>query len=184
MSWPTPTLETERMRLEPLTVAHAESYTRHFVDYEVIQHLSSAVPWPYPEGGVRDYIESVVTPGQGERRWDWALTLREAPGEAIGSVGLWRPGCPEHRGFWLGRAFWGRGLMTEAVAPIVDWAFEEAGFDELILANAVGNTRSRRVKEKAGAEFIGVEPAAFVDPEVTEHELWRLTPQAWFDGRG
>ncbi len=179
MSWTTPTLETERLRLEPLTAEHAESYTRHFVDYEVIQHLSSAVPWPYPEGGVRGFIEAVVMPGQGESRWDWALTLREAPGEAIGCIGLWRSGAPENRGFWLGRAFWGRGLMTEAVRPVMDWAFEEAEFEELILSNAVGNTRSRRIKEKTGATFMGVEPASFVRPDYTEHELWKITREAW-----
>jgi RimJ/RimL family protein N-acetyltransferase len=179
MRWPTPTLETERLRLEPLTVAHAESYARHFVDYEVIQHLSDAVPWPYPDGGVRDYIEAVAMKGQGESRWDWALTLREAPGEAIGSVGLWRPGAPENRGFWLGRAFWGRGLMTEALEPIMGWAFDEAGFEQVILSNAVGNTRSRRLKERAGATLLGVEPTAFVRPDYTESERWLLTRQAW-----
>jgi hypothetical protein len=40
--------------------------------------------------------------------------------------------------------------MTEAVSPIMDYALEVLGFDRLIFSNAVGNERSRRVKEKTG----------------------------------
>ena len=179
MSLPTPRLRTDRLELVPLGLEHAASYARHFVDYEVIQHLSAAVPWPYPEGGVRDYIEAVVLPRQGSSRWDWALTLRDAPGEAIGSVGLFRDGVPEHRGFWLSRSRWGEGLMTEAVRPIMDWAFSAGGFEEMVLSNAAGNTRSRRVKEKTGAELVGVKPSRFVRPDYTESELWRVTAESW-----
>lgn len=176
---PTPTFATERLILEPLGLRHAPSYRRHFVDWEVIRHLSAAVPWPYPEDGVESFIQDLVLPGQGRSRWDWAICLKERPGEAIGSVGLWRPGIPEHRGFWLGQAYWGKGLMTEANVPVVDFAFDELGYDELILSNARGNTRSRRIKEKVGAEHIGTKPSDFVDEQFSESELWRLTPEQW-----
>jgi RimJ/RimL family protein N-acetyltransferase len=53
------------------------------------------------------------------------------------------------------------------------------GFEKMVLGNALGNDRSRRVKEKTGAKLIGVEPAQFVDPAYTEHELWELTKDAW-----
>ncbi len=97
----------------------------------------------------------------------------------VGAVDLWREGHPENRGFWLARKCWGKGLMTEAVRPIVDHAFSELGFPKLILANAVGNVGSRRVKEKTGARLLGVTPAKFVDPEFTSHELWELTREDW-----
>ncbi len=84
---------------------------------------------------------------------------------------LWRDGHPENRGFWLGRKFWGRGLMTEAVEPVTDYAFNELGFERLVFSNAAGNTRSARIKEKSGAHLRRVEPAKFVDPAYTEHEI-------------
>ena len=77
------TLLTPRLILEPLAMRHAESYERNFVDYEVIRHLSAAVPWPYPEGGVADYISTVIEPRQGEGHWHWALALRDAPEEDL-----------------------------------------------------------------------------------------------------
>jgi [ribosomal protein S5]-alanine N-acetyltransferase len=137
------------------------------------------VPWPYPDDGVSDYIRHRLLLQQGHDRWTWAIALRTNPAELIGLVDLWRSGTPENRGFWLARPFWGQGIMTEAVTPVVDYAFDQLGFDRLIFSNARGNIASRRVKEKTGARLIGIEPATFVDPQYTERELWELTKEMW-----
>lgn len=179
MNFAVPTFTTDRLILRELRISDVPAYEHYFVDYNVISQLSSAVPWPYPKGGVASYLASTVTPEQGKSRWDWGIFFKEKPEELIGSIGLWRVGTPEHRGFWLGKPFWGRGLMTEAVAPIHDYAFNGLGFKKLILSNALGNTKSRRIKEKTGAIFIGTRPAKFVNPGYTEAETWELVPTAW-----
>ena len=69
--------------------------------------------------------------------------------------------------------------MTEAVFPVMDFAFESLGFNELIFSNAVGNLASRRIKEKTGCQLIEVRPAKFVDPKYTKQEIWRLTAEKW-----
>jgi [ribosomal protein S5]-alanine N-acetyltransferase len=178
-----PTFTTKRLSLRPVNKADIPAYTRYFVDYEVIRHLSAAVPWPYPENGVADYILNRLLPQQGHDRWAWAITLQPNPAKLIGLVDLWRPGTPENRGFWLGRPFWGQGIMTEAVTPVVDYAFDQLGFEKLVFSNARGNIASHRVKEKTGARFIGIQPAAFVDPQYTERELWELTKEMWHEYR-
>jgi hypothetical protein len=43
----------------------------------------------------------------------------------------------------------------------------------------LANVASRLIKEKTGARFIDVEPAAFVDSQYTERELWELTKEIW-----
>lgn len=179
MSLGLPTFPTARLLLRPVTLADAPSWEKRFVDYEVVKHLGGSVPWPYPAGGVADFLSKVVLPRQGLDRWVWAITLPEAPAEVIGAVDLWREGRPEHRGFWLGRAFWGRGYMTEAVAPVTDYAFGALGFEKLVFSNGLGNVASRRVKEKAGARFVGTNPAKFVSDTYTEQEVWELTREEW-----
>lgn len=173
-----PSFTTSRLELRPVTLEDAPAYERHFVDYEVIRHLSSAVPWPYPKGGIVEFLKSKLTV-QGHDEWMWGIFLKEEPAELIGVVHLWREGKPENRGFWLARKHWGKGIMTEAVKPVLDYAFDHLGFDKLILANAVGNRGSHRVKEKTGAKLLRVEPAKFVDPAYTEHEVWELTKSDW-----
>lgn len=176
---PTPTFETARLVLRALSLSDVPAYERHFVDYDVIRNLTSAVPWPYPEGGVLEYIRDNVVPNQGVDRWVWAITLRGSPSELIGAVDLWRKGRPEHRGFWLGKRFWGRGYMTEAVEPVMEYAFGPLGFEKLVLTNAVGNSRSGRVKEKTGARLIGRRSTSFVDPAFTESEVWEIGKEEW-----
>lgn len=174
-----PVLTTERLILKPVTIEDLPSYKKHFIDYEVIKFLSAAVPWPYPDNGVEFFLNHLVLPRQGKDRWCFGIFLKTNPDEIIGVVDLWREPVPENRGFWLGRKFWGQGIMTEAVFPVMDYAFDQLGFEKLYFANAVGNSGSRRVKEKSGATLIEVRPGKFVSPEFTESELWELTKENW-----
>ena len=174
-----PTFHTPRLTLRELVESDAPAYEKYFVDYEVIRTLHAVVPWPYPSGGVLEFIRTKLLPHQGNNKWVWAITLKENPSELIGVVDLWRPGRPENRGFWLGHKFWGRGYMTEAVRPVIDYAFSDLGFEKLVFTNAVGNRRSGRVKVKTGATLVSREAASFVDPTLTEREVYELTKDAW-----
>ena len=69
--------------------------------------------------------------------------------------------------------------MTEAVATNNDYAFQELGFETFIFSNAVGNLKSRRIKEKTGAIFTGTRPMKFVDPSYQEAETWELSRENW-----
>lgn len=69
--------------------------------------------------------------------------------------------------------------MTEVVEPIMNYAFNELKFEKLVFVNAVGNTRSRQIKEKNGARLVEVRPAKYVSPTYTEQEIWELTKHSW-----
>jgi RimJ/RimL family protein N-acetyltransferase len=174
-----PVFETARLILRDITERDAPAYERHFVDYEVIRTMSHIVPWPYLKGGVLEYIRTDVIPRQCKDQWAWGICLRSAPDELIGRIWLKRKCTPSNRGFWLGKKFWGKGIMTEAVKPVTDYAFNVLGFEKLVLGNAVGNTASRRIKERMGAVFLRTEPAIYVDPSYTEREVWELTKECW-----
>lgn len=178
-----PIFETKRLILKGITLADTDAYNKHFVDYEVIQHLSDQVPWPYPNDGVKLFIENFILPQQGKERWMWGIFLKTNPQELIGGVDLWKHGKPENRGFWLGKKFWGQGIMTEAVKPIMDYAFDVLGFEKMTLSNAVGNIRSRRVKEKTGAKLIGTKESKFVSSNYSESEIWEITKENWISHR-
>lgn len=174
-----PVLETKHLILRGVTEADAQNWQKHFDDYEVIRNLSTFVPWPYPKDGASTFLANIILPHQGTSRWTWGIFLKGAPDELIGCVDLWREGKPENRGFWLSRKHWGKGFMTEAVTPVMDYAFDELGFDLLVFANAVGNIGSRRIKEKTGARLLRVAPARFVDPQLTQHEVWEIRREDW-----
>lgn len=174
-----PIFHTKRLILREITEADIPAYEENFIDYAVISQLTRAVPWPYPENGILNYIRTEIHAKQGKDKWVWGIVLKDKPEELIGAVELRREGKPEHRGFWLGKKFWGQGIMTEAVKPVMNYAFDVLGFEKLIFSNAAGNKRSRRIKEKTGARLIRLEPAEYVDPAYTEREVWEITKQEW-----
>lgn len=174
-----PTLITSRLILRQVNPTDYPSYHKNINDYEVIKYLSSKVPWPYPENGVAFYMENVVAKDLGVDRWLWGICLKEKPDEVVGAVELWRNPCPENRGFWLARKYWGQGFMSEATDKVNEYAFNHLGFDKLILSNAVGNLASRRIKEKNGARLLNIREAQFVAKEFTHAETWELTKNDW-----
>lgn len=178
---PVPNLRGGPILLQPFSFDDVDAYARHFVDYEVVRHLSSKVPWPYPADGIRAFYDFVM-PQQGHSRWSWTLRLLHSPSEIIGAIEMWTPGIPEHRGFWLGRAYWGKGYMTAAVDVVTDFAFEHLDYKVIVLSNALGNVRSQSVKVRQGARFVGLRQASFVDLEYTKAEIWELTKEDWLKG--
>lgn len=174
-----PRFETERLLLKEISLKDAESYQKNFAHWDIIRYLAKHVPWPYPENGAQEFIRNVILPQQGKERWWWGVFLKDQPDELIGVVEFYRDTVPDNRGFWLAKKHWGQGLMAEAVKPLTDYAFTQLGFEKLVLSNALGNMQSRRIKEKAGAKFLGIKSGKFVDPTHTELELWEMTRENW-----
>lgn len=170
---------TKRLILKGISLEDEPSYTKHFVDYEVIRYLSRTVPWPYPENGVKHYLKNVILPKQGIDRWTWGIFLQSNPEELIGCVDLWKDANPSNRGFWLGKKYWNKGIMTEAVYPVIEFAFYDIGFKQLIFSNAAGNVGSIKIKVKTGCKLVDISSAEYVDPSFTEQELWTLSLESW-----
>lgn len=74
--------------------------------------------------------------------------------EAIGGIGI-SLNQDVHRltaemGYWLGEPYWGKGLMTEAVAKFTEYAFECFHLVRIYAEPYASNPNSCRVLEKAG----------------------------------
>ncbi len=59
-------------------------------------------------------------------------------------------------GYWVRSSATGRGVATDAVRPAAAFAFSETDLVRLEIVCAVGNRRSQRVAERAGAVREGV----------------------------
>jgi RimJ/RimL family protein N-acetyltransferase len=177
----TPTIETSRLILRPLALTDAPAIQRHFNNWKIIQNLATVVPWPYPDNGaeifVRRELEKIAA---GEQIYHWVLALRPGDGEAIGNIHF-RPMADsptDNRGFWLAEPYWNRGLMTEAIAAVNDFAFNTLSIAQFYVCNVVSNEPSRRVKQKTGAEFVGFIELAHHNGQ-SKSERWRVTRENW-----
>ena len=112
---------------------------------------TARIPHPYAIEDAEQFIASV---NRREGEACFVITLDSAP-IGICSVDLREDG-PE-LGYWLGVAYWGRGFATEAVRALIDHAFGDREHETLISGARVNNPASRRVLEKCGFQWTGVQ---------------------------
>ena len=83
---------------------------------------------------------------------------RKEDGHAIGAIELRLKGHTDmtdrddecELGYWLGKPFWGQGIMPEAAGEMLRHAFEDLHMNKVWCGYYEGNTKSKRVQEKCG----------------------------------
>src|SRR2546428_10547500 len=121
---------------------------RHANDREVWLNLRDLFPHPYNTAHAVAYIRSVTaqTPTR-----SFVIVVADEP---VGGIAL-RLGEDIERysaeiGYWSGRAYWGRGIMTAAVGAVTAYAFASLGLLRVFALPFSDNAASVRVLEKAG----------------------------------
>lgn len=140
-------LETERLILRPWSEEDAEELYTYASDPDV----GPAAGWP-PHTSVensREIICEVLSAPE-----TYAVCLKET-GKPIGSIGLHRNDLATAEdeyelGYWIGKPFWGQGLIPEVSREILRYAFDELGMNRIWCGYYDGNEKSRRVQEKLG----------------------------------
>ncbi len=145
-----PALKTERLVLRAPCRADAKVIAR-LADDRRIAVNTVRIPHPYGLNDAEQYIASV------NRQNDDAAFLITLDGAPIGACGIDpRVGVPEI-GYWLGVAYWGQGYATEAARAVIDHAFGALQHEALQAGARVSNPASRRVLEKCGFQWTGVQ---------------------------
>ena len=146
-------LQTKRLILRRWEGSDAESLFTYAKDPEV----GPIAGWP-PHQSVEESLAVIRNVLSG--RESYALCLK-ADHKAIGAIELKLNGHTDmtarddecELGYWLGKPFWGLGLMPEAVSEILRHAFEDIGMTKVWVGYYEGNTKSKRVLEKCGFRY-------------------------------
>lgn len=143
-------LETERLRLREIHLEDTEGIYQCWMQDEAV----SRYMW-WKASGDRGEAEAFVAFELGNRnndRWNRWLVERKDTGELVGTCLLF---FNEEEGHWdisynLGRAFWGKGYMTEAMGAVLRYGVEILHLDQIATSYALENPASGRVLEKLG----------------------------------
>ncbi|MBR3020028.1 MAG: GNAT family N-acetyltransferase [Clostridia bacterium] len=146
-------LETERLILRRWKDSDAESLYEYAKDPDV----GPIAGWPAHQSveESRRVIRDVLTGKEA-----YAVCLKTG-GRAIGAIELKLNGHTDmteredecELGYWLGKPFWGQGMMPEAVREMLRHAFEDIGMNKVWAGYYEGNSKSKRVQEKAGFRY-------------------------------
>lgn len=60
-------------------------------------------------------------------------------------------------GYWLSKSFQKRGIMTQAVTKLCDFAFHKLDLNRIQIKCATGNQRSKSIPKRLGFKFEGIE---------------------------
>jgi len=140
-------LKLARCTLRPWRVGDEPSLVRNANNRRVWRNLSR-LPHPYTTGDADAWIgrasaQSPVT--------DFAIAV---DGDAVGGIGVEIGRDVFYRsaeiGYWLGEPYWGRGIATEALRAVTEYAFGTFGLCRLQAGVFEWNPASMRVLEKAG----------------------------------
>lgn len=178
-------LETERLILRPWNENDAEELYRYAKDPDI----GPIAGWP-PHTSVENscvIIRDVLSAPE-----TYAVVLKETE-KPIGSVGLLfgesgtaplSEGEAE-LGYWVGKPYWGRGIIPEASREVIRHAFEDLKLDGLWCGHYDGNDKSRRVQQKCGFEYHHTNedvPCNLMGDVRTEHFSY-LSRERWEFGR-
>jgi ribosomal-protein-alanine N-acetyltransferase len=156
---------TARLTLRPIAMADAGPiFTAYAQDPEVTQFLI----WrPHrTRQDIESYIRSCLrTPPHRARTY---VLVGRKDSVIRGCLDLRQ--VDRHRlefGYVLARAFWGQGLMTEALTEIVRWGLSQPSIYRISAVCDVENIGSARVMEKSGLVREGLLRRYLVHPSIS-----------------
>ena len=153
----TKVIETERLILRPFTMADAQPM---FDNWASDPEVTKYVTWPahdrvaITEMVMKDWVDGYANPD----RYNWAITLKEKGDEPIGNISAVSLDDTDSAeiGYCMGRAWWGGGIMAEALKAVIDFFMAEVGTNRVYARHDTANPNSGRVMVKAGMKFEAV----------------------------
>ena len=174
------TITTERLILrKPQPSDEVAQFAMHS-DPEVMRYFSEP-PWTDASRAARQIAEDSAA-FEKEEFFRFAVELK-ATGEYLGSCSLFS----EHRqnrraeiGYALGRPYWGRGYMHEALAALLEFAFVERDLNRLEADIDPHNAASASALERQGFNKEGFLPERWiVGGQVSDSALYGLLRREW-----
>lgn len=146
-------LKTKRLIFRKWTSTDAEI----LYDYAKDPDVGPIAGWP-PHKSVEESIAIIKNVLNGKECY--AICEKEN-GQVIGCIELRLNGHTDmtdkddecELGYWLGKPFWGRGYMPEAVKEILRHAFEDLKMSTVWCGYYDENSKSKRVQEKVGFHY-------------------------------
>lgn len=146
-------LETDRLILRPFKQSDLED----FFEYASVEGVGEMAGWRHHEN--KDVSRQILDLFISEDK-TFAICLK-SNNKVIGSLGVEKYGLEDKLtefdnlkgreiGYVLSKAYWGQGLMPEAVKAIIGYLFSNLGYDFLTCGYFCFNNQSKRVQEKCG----------------------------------
>ena len=150
-------LETDRLVLRRYTRADAAAMYKNWAsDAEVTKYLM----WPTHTSQEisQSIIEEWISQYSNENYYHWAVILKDNGVEAIGDIAvadMKEDISMAHIGYCIGRAWWHKGITSEALSAVMDFLFDIVDVNRIEARHDPRNPNSGRVMIKCGMKYEG-----------------------------
>jgi ribosomal-protein-alanine N-acetyltransferase len=148
---PFPVLATERLLLRQMTLDDAPAVQRLRSNTDVMKYINRPLTQTVEEA--EKWISVVLDALEKNDGISWCISLKENPAEHVGNIGLWRIDKENYRaeiGYMLEPHLQGKGVMFEALQPVIQYGFIEMGLHSIEAQIDPRNAASAALLIKAG----------------------------------
>ncbi|HCJ40287.1 GNAT family N-acetyltransferase [uncultured Ruminococcus sp.] len=175
--------ETKRMKLRAFKLSDAQYIYKNWANSENVTKYLTWNAHKDLEASTKFCVERTKLSGRTDN-FDWVIVLNET-GEPVGSIGAVRVDTEKREveiGCVLGEKWWNKGLMTEALEPILAYFFFVVSFDTVIAEHMTDNTASGRVLEKCGMKHCGSSNKVLENKGgvTVETQVYKMTKPEWY----
>lgn len=149
-------LTTSRLTLRPFALTDAPAMFANWAsDPEVTKFLT----WPthtsvnISEAVLADWVPHYAKPDY----YQWAIVYDDQPVGSIAVVDHDDRIGKAHIGYCIGRNWWHRGIVSEALKSVMDFLFDEVGYDRIEARHDPRNPHSGGVMKKCSMKYEGTQ---------------------------
>jgi len=117
----------------------------------IAKYLTNQFPHPYKRESGEWFIKNATSQDPIH------IMAIDVEGKAVGAIGLHTKDDVSIKnlemGYWLGEAYWGKGIMTEAIKEMTTYGFKNYDINRIYARPFGNNIGSQKALEKAGYEL-------------------------------
>jgi ribosomal-protein-alanine N-acetyltransferase len=179
----TKSIETGRLRLEPLAPQHLAGYTALIAQQDVHRHLSRATDIAADPAGQAARIVAMSAEQWSKRGYGPFAIFERTGASLIGRGGLfWVESLQDVEiNYMFDPSVWSRGYATEAAKAFLAIGFRRHDLRRMVATVSPDNAVSVRVLRKVGMELLGSKDLGggrLVDLHAISREIWEMTDAA------
>jgi len=173
-----PVIQLKNAILRPWQSDDATALVKHANNPRIAANLRDGFPYPYSLADAKKWLNML-----GDNKEDVILAI-EIHGESSGGIGL--HGLKDvyryngEIGYWLSEKHWGKGIMSDAVSAMVEYAFTRMPLLRLFACIYENNPSSMRVLEKNGFRHEAIHKKAVMkEGKLLDEHLYALMKEQW-----
>ncbi|MFH0868271.1 MAG: GNAT family protein [Candidatus Woesearchaeota archaeon] len=146
-------IKSKKFILRPYRKGDEESLIKNIND-KVIYRYTCNIPYPYKQKDAKQWIARCKKRNKKKTEINFAIDINR---KVVGGAGFLN--IENHKaeiGYWLGKKYWGKGIVTEAVKLVTNFGFKKLHLKRIYATVFLKNKASARVLEKNGYKREGI----------------------------